>query len=355
MQRLAEVVARSKNSIGSPNPPALPWTHFAAKRKVVQIKIYPTSLATLVASSLAISGPSTMHITVGICTFKRSKYLKRTLEELQRQETGGLFTYSIVVADNDCLQSAMQTVSEFSRTSPIPTVYCVEPEQNIALARNKAIENTSGEYVAFIDDDEFPATDWLLTLFTTCHNTGVDGVLGRVMPFFENEPPEWIVRSRIWVRAEHKTGFVLHWRQARTGNVLFRRKIIEGMEEPFLRKFAGGNEDKDFFRRMMARGHVFIWCNEAVVYEFEPPARWRRSYHIKRALLEGQNQGPDANLHGIAKSLVAIPLYTLMLPFLLLVGQHAFMKYLLKLVAHAAKLAGVAGFRPMGDKYLNTE
>src|SRR5207245_11391150 len=110
-----------------------------------------------------------MHISVCICTYKRPGFLKRLLRELDRQETESDFTYSIVVADNDRLQSASPVVSECAMTSSIPIKYCVEPEQNIALARNKAVENASGDYIAFIDDDEFPAKDWLLTLFRACN------------------------------------------------------------------------------------------------------------------------------------------------------------------------------------------
>ena len=50
--------------------------------------------------------------------------------------------------------------------------YDVEPEQNIALARNRAIGNASGEYVALIDDDEFPDKQWLLTLYEAIDRYG---------------------------------------------------------------------------------------------------------------------------------------------------------------------------------------
>ena len=105
----------------------------------------------------------TNHINVCICTYKRPPLLKRLLEELGGQDTSGLFTYSIVVADNDYLQSAKPIVDDFTATSSVPIKYCVEPRQNIALARNKAIENVNGDFVAFIDDDEFPTKRWLLT------------------------------------------------------------------------------------------------------------------------------------------------------------------------------------------------
>src|SRR5580700_7943958 len=96
------------------------------------------------------------HIAICICTYKRPVLLKRLLDDLGGQDTGGLFTYSIVVVDNDHLRSAEPVVSVFAAASAIPIRYCEEPRQNIALARNKAVENATGDFVAFIDDDEFP-------------------------------------------------------------------------------------------------------------------------------------------------------------------------------------------------------
>src|SRR5690348_4535548 len=96
------------------------------------------------------------HISVCICTYKRERFLKRLLRELDAQETEGEFTYSIVLADNDVSESGRAVAAEFRQTSTIPITYCVEPEQNIALARNRAVANATGDYIAFIDDDEYP-------------------------------------------------------------------------------------------------------------------------------------------------------------------------------------------------------
>src|SRR5690242_12242771 len=125
------------------------------------------------------------HITVCICTFKRPALLQRLLYELDRQISDGKFTYSLVVVDNDSEESARHVVSEFAKSSTHQTRYCVEPRQNIALARNKALDCCTGEFVAFIDDDEIPAGKWLGNLFNTCNAYGVAGVLGPVKPQFE--------------------------------------------------------------------------------------------------------------------------------------------------------------------------
>src|SRR6202521_3785569 len=129
------------------------------------------------------------HIAVCICTYKRPDYLKRLLEGLAGQETDGHFNHSIVVVDNDHTESARAVVSSFAASSPIQIKYCVETRQNIALARNKVIENAQGDYVAFIDDDEFPTAYWLKTLYKMCEQNGVDGVLGPVKPHFDVKPP----------------------------------------------------------------------------------------------------------------------------------------------------------------------
>src|SRR5262249_13059456 len=164
--------------------------------------------------------------------------------------------------------------------------YCVEPQQNIALARNKAFENADGDFVAFIDDDEFPAKYWLLTLFNACNEYGVDGVLGPVNRHFDEEPPGWVMKGKFYERPTSPTGLVIDWRKGRTGNVLLKKRIFAADAQPFKPEFRQG-EDQDFFRRMIDNGHVFIWCNEAVAYEVVPPIRWKRTFMLKRALLRG--------------------------------------------------------------------
>jgi succinoglycan biosynthesis protein ExoM len=144
----------------------------------------------------------------------------------------------------------------------------------------------------------------------------------------------------------------LSWQQTTTANVFFRRRILEGIEEPFRPQFGSGCEDNDFFKRMIEQGRVFIWCQEAVVHEFVPPQRWSRRYLFKRALLRGQNNRHFADFRGVAKSIIAVPVYGILLPLLLVLGHHLFMRYLIKLGDHAGKLLGLIGFRPMGNKYL---
>jgi succinoglycan biosynthesis protein ExoM len=285
------------------------------------------------------------HIGVCICTFKRPALLRQLLELLQKQRTDRLFTYSVVVADNDPAQSAQQLVAELSSTSSVGVTYCSESQQNIALARNKALQYADGDFIAFIDDDEFPVEDWLCNLFKTCAAFGVDGVLGPVKPSFESDPPKWVKKGRFFDRPTFDTGYKMNWDEARTGNVLFKRDILKSVDIPFRSEFATAGEDVDFFRRMMEKGHTFIWCNEAVAYEVVPASRCTRSYLLKRALLRGSNfnKHPTDRFKNAMKSLIAVPCYTLALPFLALFGEYLFLKYLIKLLDHGSRLLAYLG------------
>ena len=292
------------------------------------------------------------HISVCICTFKRPEMLLRLLEALDRQQTGNEFTFSVVVADNDSAESARQSVEQFSRKSSLKIIYCVEPRQNIALARNQALAHSEGNFIAFIDDDEFPATDWLKELLATREKYHADGVLGPVRPHFESPPPRWIIRGRFCERPEHETGRKMSWGECRSGNLLFRRQILDGIAQPFQAEFGTGGEDMDFFRRMDERGRRFVWCNEAIAYETVPPSRCRRSYMLKRALLRGKNilKHSSGVWRFVAVSVAAAPLYLLFLPITVVLGHHWFMKYCIKLCDHGGRLLAIVGLNSITER-----
>lgn len=293
------------------------------------------------------------HISVCICTYKRPHLLRRLLTELEQQRTEGLFTYSVVVVDNDETRSAEIAVRAFEASAGIEVRYCAEPRQNIALARNRAVENAAGDYIAFIDDDEFPEKTWLLTLYKACREYKVDGVLGPVKRYFDEKPPAWLLKSKFYERPTYPTGLVIDWRKGRTGNVLLRRHLFRSDELPFKPEFRQG-EDQEFFSRKIACGYSFIWCNEAVAYEVVPPVRWKRSFMLRRALLRGsvEPKTPNFGFRDIARSLAAVPVYLVALPVALLLGQHKFMQVLVSLFDHIGKLLAVVGINPVKEQYV---
>jgi hypothetical protein len=107
----------------------------------------------------------------------------------------------------------------------------------------------------------------------------------------------------------------------------------------------------------MEAGCVFVWCAEAEVFEVIPPARWKRIYLIKKGLLRGASAAlqPNCTAVSILKSALAVPLYAILLPFALLLGQHRFMTLLVKLCDHLGKLSAVMGVSLIKEAYVAEE
>lgn len=291
------------------------------------------------------------HITVCVCTFRRPGMLKELLTKIVNQKTENLFRYSVVVVDNDSGKSALDTVSSFQERSEIRIGYFVEPDQNIALARNRAIENSEGNFIAFIDDDELPEDHWLLELRSAFYRFKVDGVLGPVVPEYKINPPKWVIKGKFYERPSHKTGTILDWKNTRTGNALLDWNIFREKENMFRPEFGRGGEDRDFFRRMIGNKYRFVWCEEARVHETITQERFKRIFMIKRALLRGKIRYDD-NFLGLVKSFIAIPVYSLGMPVFLLLGHHVFMKYVVKNFDHIGKLLDFLGFDVVKQKYV---
>ena len=309
------------------------------------------------------------HISVCICTYKRPQMLSDLLSALQNQSTEKKFTYSIVVVDNDVNQSACEIVLDWQKKTTIDISYHYLQEQNIALARNKAVENAKGNFIAFIDDDEFPINTWLLKLYNVLRNHQADGTLGPVRPHFPNNTPTWLIKSKLCERREFTTGTLLHWGQTRTGNALLSKRLFDDKSFWFDPAYGRtGGEDTMFFKKHHENGKRFVWCNEAIAYETIPFERWSKVFYLRKnlrigcgvgeALRKQENEFNDSSeqrglarqIYLLIKSGVWIVLMSILLPFTILCGQHYYMRCKTKLMYNIGVISGFLGYVIIRDR-----
>ncbi len=100
--------------------------------------------------------PSTMGLTVAICTHERPDDLRRTLDSLRHQSDK---YFSTIVVDNAPRSRASADVV---RKSDLPdTGYLIEPEKGLSRARNAALSHIVTPFVAWVDDDEIADPQWV--------------------------------------------------------------------------------------------------------------------------------------------------------------------------------------------------
>ena len=290
------------------------------------------------------------HISVCVCTYRRPEQLARLLETLTEQRRDDSYSFEIVVVDNDNRRSAEPVVKQFSAAAGVDVRYDCEPEQNIALTRNRAVRAAKGNLIAFIDDDETAEPQWLGELYRTLKGHEVQGALGPVVPDFPDDAPSWLKRARVYNRRRLPTGSRISPEDARTGNVLLYRSNFVGDGDWFDPAFGlTGGEDSDFFQRRFERGCAFVWSDEAVAHELVPPSRWSASFHLKRYLRSGTLDGERIrsglmNSDGLVlRSAVILGGCVAVSPVLLFVPKHLSMKVLLKLAYCCGIVAAYAG------------
>jgi succinoglycan biosynthesis protein ExoM len=288
-------------------------------------------------------------VSVCVCTFKRPMLLARLMDVLAAQVTDPSFDFDVVVVDNDVNRSSEEVVRSFADRGMAVT-YDVEPERNISLTRNRAIQHAAGNLIAFIDDDECPGPDWLRHLHQTLSDSGADGVLAPVLPDFPPEAPRWLRAGRVFERKRHATGCRIGAGDARTGNVLLSRSLFVDGEIWFDPAFGRtGGEDSEFFSRQFQNGGVFVWCDEAVAYEAVPPERWKGSFHIKRLWRSGTITGErmrDGRLPSslFARNLLGLSVCAAATPVSLVLPKHLLMQVAQKLAYCAGVVTAYLGF-----------
>lgn len=226
-------------------------------------------------------------VDICICTFRRP-FLAETLRSVAQLDVGDA-RVRIIISDNDTTPSARSLVDEIARDFPFPIIYLHSPAANICIARNACLDAASGDYLAFIDDDETVSPQWLMALLTRAEQSGADAVLGPVRAVYNAASPEWMARGDfhstlpVVVNGKILTGY--------TCNVLIRwAKPFSALRFDLALGRTGG-EDTDFFYRLTGLGGTIAQAPEALVYEPVPAERAAMGWLVRRRLRSGQTYG----------------------------------------------------------------
>jgi succinoglycan biosynthesis protein ExoM len=233
--------------------------------------------------------PTPIAPTVSVClaTFKRNERLSAVLEDLGRQDR---LPSQVVVVDNDPAAGARSTVAQFKASGvPFPVDYDVQPVPNIAVTRNRSVQLASGEWIAFLDDDERAPTHWLRELMLAVEAHHADAVLAPVEPQVPENAPKWIRRGRFYDFPHQPEGAEVPLNCMRFGNVVLRAALLHSEEGPFdPRHGLMAGEDLDLLVRLVHKGARVVWTERSPVYEAVEPKRLSLRYLALRALGGGQ-------------------------------------------------------------------
>ncbi|MEM6256518.1 MAG: hormogonium polysaccharide biosynthesis glycosyltransferase HpsE [Cyanobacteria bacterium P01_D01_bin.156] len=148
---------------------------------------------TIAAKPSAIKACDYCDITVVIPTYNGAERLPRVLTQLEQQSGISDLSWEVIVCDNNSCDRTATIITRYQALwrTHVPLRYCFVPEQGAAFARQRGIVEARGEIVAFLDDDNLPAQDWLSNVYQFAKTHPQAGAFGsQIHGDFQGDLPE---------------------------------------------------------------------------------------------------------------------------------------------------------------------
>ncbi len=232
--------------------------------------------------------PGRESVSVVVCTRDRATVLARCLNSLRNLSER---PKEILVVDNSPATAATRAVVD-----RFPGVqYAPEARPGLSVARNTGLRKTTGDVIAFTDDDVVVERDWLTRLREPfARSPAVMAVAGLVLSASLDSPAERFFeatfsfnrgyRTRVFNRPNQQP-----WVIGAGANMALRRGALERVG-PFDERLgagaAGCSEDSEFWYRLLEAGFTCVYTPLAVVH------------HYHRADMDSLNQQVFAYMRG---------------------------------------------------------
>lgn len=206
-----------------------------------------------------------------IPTYNRVELLRITLDTVAALSVPEGWTGDVLVVDNNSTDGTGAVVEEL-RDFPLPLRRVIEIKQGLNHARNRGMEEASGEWLIYLDDDIKVAPGWLDAFAEAVEIFRPDAVVGPVFPWFETDAPSWCtgrvldsVTSAYSRKGERALVLAAAQGHELPGcNFAVRRRVAQqvGGFHPALDRngngmLAGG--DFEFGKRIVRRGAVVLY------------------------------------------------------------------------------------------------
>ena len=109
-------------------------------------------------------------ISVIIPVYNTELYLRRCLESVINQTYTNL---QIIIIDDGSTDNSLKICTEYAQNDNRLIVYS-QNNSGVSAARNKGLDMATGDYIAFVDSDDFIENDMFAKLLNTMVNNEAD-------------------------------------------------------------------------------------------------------------------------------------------------------------------------------------
>ena len=116
-------------------------------------------------------------VSVIIPVYNTEKYLRKCLDSVCNQTLSDI---EIICINDSSLDSSFEILKEFAQQDDRIKLIDFNENKGAAAARNAGLDAAQGEFVGFVDSDDFVDADFYEKLYTKAKETGADTAKGNV-------------------------------------------------------------------------------------------------------------------------------------------------------------------------------
>lgn len=257
-------------------------------------------------------------VSVVICTYNRSERLKKTLRSLKDMAVPESLNWEVIVVDNNSSDCTQGIVEEYEKTSQFPVRYFKEERQGLSFARNRGIEESEGEIIAFTDDDVIVDRNWLNRVRETFEEYDVACIGGKILPIWEKPKPDWLSEELYGFLALLDYGDEVIYMNTPSiwgANCAVKASVFEkyggfNTELGRVRHKLYASEEVKFFEKLLENGERILYEPKAVVHHCIPKERLKKNYFRKWKFDEGELIGLLLGEYA-DRSVMGVPYYAI--------------------------------------------
>lgn len=151
-----------------------------------------TSLSVIMVLTMANPNLSRSDIlSIAICTYNNAALLNEALRALEQQRfSDKQLLWTALVIDNASTDETHSVVQTYIQRGLIPKLrYIHESQQGLAFARRRAVRETEGNLIAFVDDDCLLDPHWVEQAILFCQKHPKAGAVGGKVELIWEVPP----------------------------------------------------------------------------------------------------------------------------------------------------------------------
>lgn len=186
-------------------------------------------------------------VSVIVPVYNVEKYLKRCLDSLINQTLSDI---DIICINDGSKDSSLQILEQYAQKDSRIVIYSQE-NSGLSVARNTGLEHASGEYIGFVDSDDWVDLDFYEKLYNSAKNNNADIAVADFIREHPNKKPKRLKlkEEKIYTTPEDKFMICKVHREGCVWNKIYRTEFIHSINLKFVPKMY--YEDRDFTIRSL--------------------------------------------------------------------------------------------------------